>query len=50
MGRKSHNKTYDQILEENKLRAREYYFKNKDEINKKKMEKYYKLKRGVGGK
>ena len=47
MGRKSYNKTYEQILEENRLRAREYYSKNKDEINKKKMEKYYKLKNKV---
>ena len=47
MGRKSYNKTYEQILEENRLRAREYYSKNKDEINKKKMEKYYALKNKV---
>ena len=47
MGRKSHNKTYEQILEENKLRAKKYYSKNKEEINTKKLEKYYALKNKV---
>ena len=32
MGRKPHNKTYEQILEESRKRASEYYENNKAEI------------------
>lgn len=44
MGRKSFNKTYEQILEENRIRSKKYYEKNKEKINKKAMERYNRLK------
>ena len=44
MGRKSLNKTYEQILEEKRIRSRKYYALHKDEINKKVMTRYNKLK------
>ena len=45
MGRKSHNKTYKQVLEEKRVRAMEYYLKNRDVINKKRRSLYEKLKK-----
>jgi hypothetical protein len=45
MGRKSHNKTYEQILEEKRIRAIEYYRKNRDAVNKKRRTAYEKLKK-----
>jgi hypothetical protein len=44
MGRKSLNKTYEQILEENRIRAKKYYELYKEKIKKKAMERYNKLK------
>ena len=45
MGRKSHNLSYQQMLEKSKKRALEYYYDHKDEVNKKRRDKYEKLKR-----
>ena len=45
MGRKSHNKTYDQLLKEKRIRAIEYYRKNRDAVNKKRRAMYEKLKK-----
>ncbi len=45
MGRKSHNKTYKQILEEKRIRAIEYYRKNRDAVNQKRRAAYEKLKK-----
>lgn len=45
MGRKSHNKTYEQILEEKRTRALEYYYKNRDDVNAKRRATYEKLKK-----
>jgi hypothetical protein len=47
MGRKSLNKTYDQILKENRIRAKKYYEEHKDECKRKAMERYNKLKNGI---
>ena len=44
MGRKPLNKTYEQILAESRERASEYYEENKDEVKKKRMERYNLLK------
>ncbi len=44
MGRKSHNKTYEQVLEKSRVRANKYYQLHKEEIKKKKLQKYYELK------
>lgn len=45
MGRKSHNKTYEQILEEKRVRALKYYYSNRDEINSKRRSLYEELKK-----
>ena len=45
MGRRSLNKTYDEILEQKRVYSKQYYKKNKEKINKKVMERYNKLKR-----
>lgn len=45
MGRKSLNKTYEQILEQKRIYAKQYYALNKTEVNRKVMERYNKLKR-----
>jgi hypothetical protein len=45
MGRKSHNKTYEQMLEEKRIRAIEYYYNNRDAVNKKRRAAYEKLKK-----
>ena len=50
MGRKSLNKTYETILEENRIRAKQYYINNKEECKKKAMIRYNKLKAQVIGK
>ena len=44
MGRKALNKTYEQVLEENRIRSAKYYEKNKDLCKKKAMDRYNKLK------
>jgi predicted solute-binding protein len=44
MGRKSLNKTYEQVLEENRIRSKQYYELNKNEIIKKAMKRYNQLK------
>lgn len=44
MGRKSKNKTYEQILEENRIRSKKYYELYKDDLNKKSMDRYNKKK------
>ena len=44
MGRKSLNKSYKQILEEGRLRAKKYYDLNKEKVKRKAMDRYYKLK------
>ena len=44
MGRKSLNKSYETILEENRIRAKQYYIENKEECKKKAMARYNKLK------
>ncbi len=44
MGRKSLHKTYEQILEENRIRSKKYYKLHKEKIKKKIMERYNKLK------
>jgi hypothetical protein len=45
MGRKSHNKTYEQVLEEKRTRAMEYYRKNRERVNAKRRIQYEKLKK-----
>ena len=45
MGRKSLNKSYSQLLEENRLRSKKYYELYKEEIKKKAMDRYNKLKK-----
>lgn len=44
MGRKSLNKTYEQILAEGRIRASNYYQKHREEAKKKAMERYNKKK------
>ena len=44
MGRKPLNKTYDEVLEESRVRSKEYYEQNKEAIRKKRMERYNQLK------
>jgi len=44
MGRKSLNKSYEQVLEENRIRSKEYYKLHKEEIKKKAMDRYNRLK------
>ena len=44
MGRKSKNKTYEQILQENRVRSKKYYELYKNELNRKSMVRYNKLK------
>ena len=44
MGRKKLNKTYQQILEENRIRSKKYYELHKEKIKKKMMNRYDKLK------
>lgn len=44
MGRKSLNKTYEQILEEKRIRANKYYKDNMEECKKKALNRYNKLK------
>lgn len=44
MGRKSLNKTYEQILEENRVRSKKYYQLHREDINKKAMFRYNALK------
>lgn len=44
MGRKSLNKTYEQILAEGRIRSAKYYEKNKEEHKRKVMARYNKKK------
>jgi len=44
MGRKSLNRTYDEMLESKRRTSNEYYKIHKDEILKKRNDKYQKLK------
>ena len=44
MGRKSLNKTYEQILAEGRIRANKYYQEHREEAKKKAMERYNKKK------
>ena len=44
MGRTPLNKTYEQILAESRERASEYYAENKEEVKRKRMERYNLLK------
>jgi hypothetical protein len=44
MGRKSLNKTYEQVLEENRVRSAEYYRLHNEEVKKKAMERYNRKK------
>ena len=44
MGRKSFNRTYEEMLEERRIAANEYYRLHKNEVNKKRRLKYQKLK------
>jgi hypothetical protein len=44
MGRKSHNKTYNQLLEEGRKRANDYYQKHRSDILKIRRMKYQTLK------
>ena len=44
MGRKSLNKTYEQILAEGRIRSAKYYKKHREEHKKRVMDRYNKLK------
>jgi hypothetical protein len=44
MGRKSYNRTYEEMLKLARVRALKYYNLNRDAINKKKQQDYQKLK------
>ena len=44
MGRKSLNRTYEEMLDYKRIKANKYYAIHRDEINKKRIEKYNKLK------
>jgi len=46
MGRKPLNKSYEEILEESRQRSKEYYEENKNEVKKKRMDRYNQLKNG----
>lgn len=47
MGRKRKYKTDEERKEAQRRWAREYYYRNKDKINKRAMEKYYERKNKV---
>jgi hypothetical protein len=44
MGRKKLNRTKEELLGQHKERQRRYYYKNREEINKLRMQKYWKDK------
>jgi hypothetical protein len=44
MGRKSYNRTYEETLEIARVRALKHYNLNRDAINKRRNDKYQKLK------
>ena len=44
MGRKSKNKSYEQVLEENRIRSKKYYELHQEEVKQKVMDRYNKLK------
>ena len=44
MGRKSYNRTYEETLEIKRVKALEYYNLNRDAVNKRRNDKYQKLK------
>ena len=45
MGRKSLNRTYEEMLELQRLTANEYYKNNKDSVNERRRAKYQQLKK-----
>lgn len=45
MGRKSLNKTYEQILRENRERSKQYYELHKERLNRQSMDRYNRLKK-----
>lgn len=44
MGRKCKNKSYEQVLEEGRIRMKKYYLLHQEEIKQKAMIRYNKLK------
>jgi len=46
MGRKSYNRTYEEILELKRVRANHYYKLNREMINQKRRSDYQRLKTG----
>jgi hypothetical protein len=44
MGRKSKNITYEQMLKSGRIRAKEYYEKNKEKCRQKALERYHRIK------
>jgi squalene cyclase len=47
MGRIKKYKTIEEKLEAQRNWAKEYYYRNKEKINKKTMEKYYELRKNI---
>jgi len=47
MGRIKKYKTEQEKVEAQRLWAKEYYYRNKEKINKKTMEKYYELQKNI---
>ena len=47
MGRLKKYKTEQEKLEAQRIWAKEYYYRNKEIINKKTMEKYYELRKNI---
>lgn len=41
MGRKKLNKSKDELLEQQRIRARRYYNKHKSKLNKESLDRYY---------
>ncbi len=44
MGRKSYNRTYEETLEIKRVKANNYYKLHRDEVNKRRNDRYQKLK------
>jgi hypothetical protein len=47
MGRKKLNKTKDELLEQQRNRAKRYYQRHKQRLNEKSMQKYWENKRDL---
>ncbi|CAB4159916.1 hypothetical protein UFOVP723_12 [uncultured Caudovirales phage] len=47
MGRIKKYKTEQEKVEAQRLWAKEYYYRNKEKINKKTMERYYELQKNI---